>query len=470
MTFSVPVAGSGALPANNSAVAAGRRAPGPRGFPWLGSALDIGRQGVLPFFVDAHRRYGDLVRFQLGPTSGHLVVAPEHVEQILGARQASYAKGRAWDTMRLLSGNGLLTSEGAYWQRQRRLLQPFFTPKAVTAYSREMTTVAAEVADGWERAAAAGQAIELHSEMMNLALDVLGRTLFGVRFADQAKPVGLAVYQAISFVAQRTRQLLPPPLWLPTPGNRRFLRAKATLTRFILDRICSLADDHGTTPAMLAALRDARDPDSGQGMSEQELIDELIAFVIAGHETSAVTLTWTFSLLGRHPEVEARLHAELDSVLAGRLPTLADLPALPYTRMVIDEVLRLYPTAWIFPRTCVQDETLGGFHIPRDSMILVCPYLTHRLERYWPEPERFWPERFASDPARERPRHAHLPFGAGVHTCIGQHFALQEIILALATLAGRFRVRLHDLSPPPLDDQSTLRPARAMFAMPQARA
>lgn len=470
MQFSIPVAGPSELPANKSPTALGRRAPGPTGYPVLGSALGIGRQGVLPFFVAAQKRYGDLVRFQIGPIAGHLVVAPEHIEQVLGARQASYAKGRAWDTMRLLSGNGLLTSEGAHWQRQRRLLQPFFTPKAVAAYSSEMTAVAAEVADGWQRAAQAGQTIELHDEMMNLALDVLGRTLFGVRFSDQAKPVGLAVYQAMSFVAERTRSLLPPPLWLPTPGNRRFLRAKATLTRFIRDRICSRADDGQATPAMLAALREARDPETGQGMSEQELIDELITFVIAGHETSAVALTWTFSLLGRHPEVEARLHAELDAVLAGRLPTLADLPALTYTRLVIDETLRLYPTAWIFPRTCVQDETLGGFHIPRDSMILVCPYLAHRLERYWPEPEKFRPERFLSDGASQRPRHAYLPFSAGLHTCIGQHFSMQELVLALATLAGRCRVRLHDQSPPPFDAQSTLRPARAMFATPQVRA
>lgn len=469
MSVSIPVAGAGDLPANKPQQNTGRRAPGPTGIPLLGSAIRIGQQGVLPFFIDAHRRFGDLVRFQIGTLSGHLVVAPEHVEQVLGPRRESYAKGRSWDTMRLLTGNGLLTSEGAHWQRQRRLLQPFFTARAVAAYSHEMVTVASEIADSWQQAAAAGRPIELHDEMMQLALDVLGRTLFGVRFSDQAKSVGSAVYEGISFVGRRTRQLVPPPLWLPTPGNRRFLNAKATLSRFILDRICSLSSDGQNAPAMLAALRDARDPETGQGMSEQELIDELITFVIAGHETSAVALTWTFWLLGGNPTVESRLHAELDTVLGGRPPALADLPALAYTRMVIDEALRLYPTAWIFPRTCVQDENLGGYHIPRDSMILVCPYLTHRLERYWPEPERFLPERFLPEVARERPRHAYLPFSAGLHTCIGQHFSMQELVLALATLAQRFRVRLHDPRQPPLDAQSTLRPGGPVLASPEAR-
>lgn len=469
MSASVPVADPVVLPPPQPPLQAGHSAPGPLGYPWLGSAIDIGRQGVLPFFVDIHRRYGDLVRFQIGPRSGHLVVAPELIEQVLGARRESYIKGRDWDTMRLLTGDGLLTSDGPYWQRQRRLLQPFFTAKVVAAYFQAMTEVVTEVAQNWQQATTSRQPIELHHEMLSLALDVLGRTLFGVRFSDQTSSVSLVVYEAIRFVSQRTRQLLPPPMWLPTPGNRRFLRAKATLTRFIVDRICSLSSDAQATPAMLAALRDARDPETGQGMSQQELIDELISFVIAGHETSAVALSWTFSLLGRNPDVEQRLHAELDLVLAGRPPGLTDLPALPYTRMVLDEALRLYPTVWIFPRTSVKDESLGGFHIPRDSMILVCPYLTHRLERYWPEPERFQPERFLPEASRARPRHAYLPFGAGPHTCIGQHFAVQELVLALATLAQRFRVRLHDLNPPPLDAESTLRPGAPLYATPERR-
>lgn len=469
MSASARIFGSASPAASVRAARGPKRAPGPSGYPLLGSALDVDRQGILTFFIRAHRQYGDLVRFNVGPIAGHLVVAPAHIEQILGPRRESYVKGRSWDTMRLLTGNGLLTSEGAHWQRQRRLLQPFFTTKAVAAYSQEMIAVAAEVATSWEAAAAHARPIEIHSEMMNLALDVLGRTLFGVRFSDQARPIGEAVYAGMQFVAQRTRMLLPPPLWLPTPGNRRFLNAKRLLTRFILDRICNLSAEKGGAPAMLTALREARDPETGAGMSQQELIDELITFVIAGHETSAVALTWTFSLLGRNPAVEERLHAELDTVLSGRLPTLSDIPALVYTRQVIEEALRLYPTAWIFPRTCAQDEELSGYRIPRGSMILVCPYLTHRLECHWPEPERFLPERFSAESARTRPRHAYLPFSAGLHTCIGQHFSMQELILSLATLAQRFHLQLHSSDPPPIDAESTLRPGAPIFATPKRR-
>lgn len=455
--------------ASSATTPAAAHAPGPVGIPLLGSALDIDRMGILPFFESAHRTHGDLVRFKIGPLSGHLVVGPDLIEQILGPRRDSYGKGRSWDTMRLLTGDGLLTSEGAHWQRQRRLLQPFFTAKAVAAYSQEMTAVADELARGWEAAGAEGRPVELHAEMMNLALDVLGRTLFGVRFSDQAQAVGRAVYDGMRFVALRARELLPPPLWIPTPGNRRFLHAKATLTRFILDRICSSDRDGHGVPAMVSALRDARDPDTGQGMTESDLVDELITFVIAGHETSAVALTWALTLLARNSEAEACLHAELDGVLGGRLPTLADIPALPYTRMVIEETLRLYPTAWIFPRTCVQEETLGGYAIPRGSMILVCPYLTHRLPAVWSEPDRFRPERFSPSLARTRPRHAYVPFSAGPHTCIGQHFSMQELILALATLAARFRLKLHAPEIIPLDADSTLRPGIPIHATPQRR-
>ena len=469
MSTSFPIAGSADLPGRATVRERVRAAPGPAGLPLVGSALAIGQQGILPFLVAAHRRYGDLVGFRIGPQSAHLVVGPALIEQVLGARRESYVKGRDWDTMRLLTGNGLLTSDGSHWQRQRRLLQPFFTAKAVATHAHEMTCVAAETAERWTAAAVAGRSLELHEEMLGLALDVLGRTLFGVRFSDQAQSVGHAVSEAIRFVAQRSRQLLPPPLWLPTPGNRRFLAAKAALVRFIRERIFCLADGAHDTPAMLAVLQQAHDPVTGQRMSDAELIDELITLVIAGHETSAVALTWTLCLLGRNPEAEAQLHRELDAVLAGRLPTLADVPALTYTRRVLDEALRLYPTAWVFPRTCLRDERLGDCDIPQGSMILVCPYLTHRLPEYFPQPERFLPERFDSEDAPARPRHAYLPFGAGPHTCIGQHFAMQELVLSLATLTQRIQLRLHDSRLPPMDAESTLRPGAPVYATPLLR-
>jgi len=205
--------------------------------------------------------------------------------------------------------------------------------------------------------------------------------------------------------------------------------------RFIRERIFCLADGAHDTPAMLAVLQQAHDPVTGQRMSDAELVDELITLVIAGHETSAVALTWTLCLIGQNPEAEVQLHRELDAVLAGRLPTLADVPALTYTRRVLDEALRLYPTAWVFPRTCLRDERLGDCHIPQGSMILVCPYLTHRLPEYFPQPERFLPER-----SQNRHRAAWIPFALGQHQCIGKEYAMLEGQLVLANLAQRYRI------------------------------
>ena len=223
-----------------------------------------------------------------------------------------------------------------------------------------------------------------------------------MRFSDQAQSVGHAVHEAIRFVAQRTRQLLPPPLWLPTPGNRRFLAAKATLVRFIRDRICNHGDGAHDTPAMLAALQQAQDPVTGQRMSDAELIDELITLVIAGHETSAVALTWTLCLLGRNPEAEAQLQRELDAVLAGRLPTLADVPALTYTAASSTKrcgCIRRPGSSSHLPA----GRAAGRLPYSQGSMILVCPYLTHRLPEYFPQPERFLPDRFGSEDAPARP-------------------------------------------------------------------
>jgi cytochrome P450 len=411
----------------------------------LGDLLSIHQQGLLPFFRDVHHRFGDLVRVRLGPLPAYLVVAPALVEQVLLGSREGYKKGRSFDSMRLLIGDGLLTSEGALWQRQRRLLQPFFTRAAVAGYVDAMGAAVGDLLVGWDRAAATGQPLLLTSEMMSLAMDVIGRCLFGIKLAAEAAQVGDAVYDCLLFTSRRTRQLAPPPLWVPTPANRAFVRARRLVTDFILSRIAARtapADSAAVQEAgLLDALTQAHDSGSGDGMSQKQFVDEILTFFLAGHETTAVGLTFTLHLLSQHPEVEARLHEEVDRVLAAQPPTAHDLEALPYTRQVIDEALRLYPPLWIFPRTAAREQRLGGFTVPEGAMMLIAPYLTHRLPGLWPDPERFDPERFRPEQSAARPRHAYLPFGLGPRACIGQHFALQEMVLAVAAIAQRFSLR-----------------------------
>ncbi|MFO0573022.1 MAG: cytochrome P450 [Polyangia bacterium] len=452
--------------------------PGPRGQPVLGDLLRIHQQGLLPFFRDVHQRFGELVRVRLGPLPAYLVVAPALVEQVLLGSREGYQKGRAFDSMRLLIGDGLLTSEGALWQRQRRLLQPFFTRAAVAGYVEAMGAAVADRLARWQQRSDRGDAeqpVQLTTEMMSLAMDVIGRCLFGIKLASEAAQVGDAIYDCLLFTSRRTRQLAPPPLWVPTPANRAFVRSRRLVTDFILSRIAARAAACGTSSeqaGLLDALTQARDSGSGDGMSQKQLVDEILTFFLAGHETTAVGLTWTLHLVSRHPEVEARLHEEVDRVLAGQPPTAHDLEALVYTRQVIDEALRLYPPLWIYPRTAAREQPLGGFVVPAGAMMLIAPYLTHRLPGLWPDPERFDPERFRPEHVAARPRHAYLPFGFGPRACIGQHFALQEMVLAVAAIAQRFSVRA-PAGPEvavALDAESTLRPGGPMTVCLRRRA
>lgn len=447
-----------------------RTPPGPRGQPVLGDLLTIHQQGLLPFFCDVHHRFGELVRVRLGPLPAYLVVAPALIEQVLIGSRDGYQKGRAFDSMRLLIGDGLLTSEGALWQRQRRLLQPFFTRAAVAGYVDAMGAAVADLLASWERRTDPGgaeQPVQLTTEMMSLAIDVIGRCLFGIKLASEAAQVGDAIYDCLLFTSRRTRQLAPPPLWVPTPANRAFVRSRRLVTDFILSRIAARAAA-GTSSAqeagLLDALTQAREGGNGDGMSQKQLVDEILTFFLAGHETTAIGLTFTLHLLSRHPEVEARLHEEVDRVLAGHAPTAHDLEALVYTRQMIDEALRLYPPLWMYPRTAAREQQLGGFVVPEGAMMLIAPYLTHRLPSLWPDPERFDPERFRPEHSAARPRHAYLPFGFGPRACIGQHFALQEMVLAVAAIAQKFSLRgaAGPAAGVELDAESTLRPGGPM--------
>lgn len=402
------------------------------------------RQGMLKFWTDVWRNYGDVAHVQMGPINTHLVVHPDHVYAVLVRNRDNYARGILVRRVRVLFGSGLLTSEGELWIRQRRLMQPIFQPTNVPRFADIMLQAAAGMTTDWE-SRPRGQPIPLNAEMMNLTRGVITEAMFSVNMDQELKDVGDALSYIPRLIRKRATALLNLPLAIPVPTHVRFHRSLRTIDAFIDATVAYRRDleqrQEQTPYDLLSLLLGAREPETGEGMSDQQVHDELLTIFIAGHETSAQVLTWIWYLLAIYPEVEDQFHAELDTVLGGRQPTLADLPRLAYTRMVIDEALRLYPPAPMYAREAVDGDVLGGYTIPAGSAIMISPYITHRHPAFWDEPEQFQPERFSAGSER-RLIEGYFPFGGGPHVCIGKHFALLEVTLALATLAQRFRLRL----------------------------
>jgi cytochrome P450 len=362
----------------------------------------------------------------------------------------------------MLIGEGLLTSEGEFHLRQRRLAQPAFHRQRGAGYGDAMVAYAERTRARWR----AGETLDVAHEMMELTLGVVGKTLFDADVAEEAPEIGRALTEAFAafslamlpFGEQLQRLTFLPPV-------RRFRDAKARLDATIYRLIAEhRADSRGGRDRgdLLSMLMAAQDTEQGTGqMTDRQLRDEAMTIFLAGHETTANALTWTWYLLSGHPEVEARLHAELDAALGGRLPVADDLARLPYARMVLAESMRLYPPAWVIGRRALEPYAVRGATLPARTVVLVSQYVVHRDPRWWPEPDRFRPERWAED-AVDRPKVAYFPFGAGTRVCIGEQFAWMEGTLLLATIAQRWRLRLvpgHPVTPQPI---VTLRPKFGM--------
>lgn len=430
------------------------RAPG---LPVLGNLVEIARRTNYVGMTDLVRRYGSPLDVRLGKLSLVPLVRPEHVQHMLVEGRGVYQKLTEIDPLRLLVGHGLFSSEGELWQSQRRLMQPHFTPKAVQRYAEDMRAAVAEMLRRWS----AQPRVEALFESMRLAMDVIGRTMFGVPEIGEAGPLGRAIGTALDLASRRLFELSTLPLWIPTAKNRRFIAAKREVDAFIYGLIHKRrAGSTGSDDSrdLLDVLLAARDDESGRGMTDEQLRDEVMTVFIAGHETTAVTLTWALALSAGRPDVMARLHAEADA-LDVDVPGLGDIPRLTYTRQVIDEALRLYPAVWALPRTAAREDLLGGYRVPQGAIVNVLVHELHRQPDLWPDPERFDPERFAPGAAQGRHKYAYIPFGAGHRICIGMHFALLELVVALAAIARRYRWRALDPDVPGVG-VSTLRPAR----------
>ena len=421
---------------------AGRLPPGPGRFipP---SDLQAIRHSPLHALTRIARRYGDVFQYPVGFWTIYVVIGPDGVRHVLQENNRNYTKQTfQYSLLGLVAGNGLLSSDGAFWLRQRRLAQPAFHRDRLARVGQLTVGATGAMLDRWEAIAARGEPLDIDGEMMRLTLEIVGQALFSIDLSDEADALSRAALATLDHIARRARYPLAPPPRIPTPGNRRFLAAIRTLDAAILALIARRRAVAGAGDDLLAMLMQARDPETGEGMDDRQLRDEIITFLIAGHETVASALVWCWYLLSMHPAVERALAAELASVLGGDLPAMDDLPRLPYTRMVVDEALRLYPPSWISTRRAIADDTIGGYRIPANALVVMSPYVTHRREETWPNPEGFDPERFTPQATAARPRFAYFPFGGGPHLCIGNTFALVEAQLIVACVAQRYRLAL----------------------------
>jgi len=393
----------------------------------------------LSFFGNLARTYGDLAHVHMAGEHVYLVNDPRAIRDILVTDQRLFMKGRGLDRAKRLLGEGLLTSEGAVHVRQRRLMQPAFHRDRIASYASVMTEFSDRVRRGWTD----GGTIDAAQDMARLTLGVVGKTLFDADVESQAKEVGKAL--AATMESFWMLMLPFPDLLerLPIPALRRSRAARETLDRIIYAMIAERRTSPSDRGDLLSMLLMAQDEEAGgQGMSDLEVRDEAMTIFLAGHETTANALAWTWYLLSQTPEVEAALHEEIDRVLGGRLPTVADIPALPFVEKVVTESMRLYPPAWIIGRRALEDYEVGEYLIPARSIVVMSPYLVHRDARYFPDPERFWPDRWTAEfKARLQP-FAYFPFGGGARRCIGESFAWMELVLVVSTIAQRWRLRL----------------------------
>jgi cytochrome P450 len=412
--------------------------PGPRGAPLVGSLLQI-RRDPLRFFVETARAYGDVVRYRLAHRQGFLFAHPDQIKEVLVIHQHSFMKGRGLQWAKHFLGEGLLTSEGEFHRRQRRLSQPAFHRERLPAYAAVMSEYAVRSRERWRE----GAVLELHREMMALTMAVVGKTLFDAQVEGEADEIGASLAAIIALFPRFNLPGAGLIQRLPLPSNIRFRRARArldaTIYRVIAERR-KAGGDRGDLLSMLLAARD--EEGDGGSMTDRQLRDEVMTLFLAGHETTANALTWSFYLLSQNPAAEARLGEELDAVLGGRPPSAEDIARLRYTEQVFAESMRLYPPAWGIGRRALRDQEIGGTLVPAGAFVVVSPYVTQRDPRFFPDPEAFDPGRWTPDARAARPKFSYFPFGGGARQCLGEPFAWMEGVLLLAALAQRWRLRL----------------------------
>src|SRR5690349_103559 len=407
---------------------------GPRGRPLVGSLPEF-RRDMLGFFVASARTYGDVVPMRVVNRRLVLLSHPDLIEEVLTVHARRTTKTALLQSLRPVLGDGLLLSEGDTWLRQRRLMQPAFHRQRIAGYGDVMAAFTDRGMAGWRD----GETRDVHADMMEITQAIVAKTLFDADVSGTAWDVGQALHDLMEDFSRRRLSLFRLPSFIPTPTRRR---ARAAVTR--LDHIVygiiaarrASGEDRGDLLSLLLAARDA---DDGSRMNDQQVRDEIMTLFLAGHETTAVALSWTWHLLAQHPAAEAALVDELGTVLGGRLPTVADLPRLRYTEQVVMETMRLYPPVFSLTRRVAEPLQVGGHRMEPETSLVMSQWVVHRDARWFDDPETFRPERWENDLAKRLPRYAYFPFGGGPRLCIGNTFALMEASLLLATIAQRFR-------------------------------
>jgi cytochrome P450 len=428
------------------------------GLPVLGNMLQF-RRDRLALFGRVVRECGEIGGYRVGPLRFVLSNSPQHAQVVLVDRADEFEKTPLINLLRPLLGDGLLTARNAPHRRQRQLVAPAFQHRRIGGYATIMAAYAEQTQASWTE----GQAIDVAEEMMRLTLWIIGKTLFDADVAGESRELGGALTNLLHHTIDQVTSFVPVPRSWPTPRNRRaresIARLNATGYRMIAQRRAS-GEDKGD---LLSMLLQASDTDGGMAtMTDQQVRDEAMTLFMAGHETTANALAWAWYLLAQHPHVGRQVRAEVDRVLAGRTPTLADLPGLPYTLQVVKEAIRLYPPAYVFGRQASRPTELGDYILPAGGIINFSPYMMHRRADFYPEPERFQPERWTPEFEQRLPRHAYLPFGGGPRICIGNHFAMMEAQILLAALAQRVTFDLipgQTIEPEPV---ITLRPKQGV--------
>ena len=411
--------------------------PGPRGSLLTGNLSEYA-PNQLGFLTRTAKQYGDVVRLRFLNVPLYLLNHPDHVEYVLVKNNRNFIKDRAERSGLRFLGQGLLTSEGDYWRRQRRLAQPAFHRQRISAYGRTMVESAEKMLDvSWRD----GETRGIQEDMSRLTLEIVSNTLFGAAISDELEQ---EVGEALGVVMGRFTGgiLFKVPERIPTPANLRFRRAVRRLEEIIYGIIRERRSaPHADGGDLLSMLLAARDEATGRGMTDKQLRDEVLTIFLAGHETTALNLSWTWHLLAGHPDVEEKLHEELRETLGGRAPGMGDLSALRYADAVVKESTRLYPPVWGFGREALQDCEIGGFRVPKGTQVVMSQWVMHRDERYFENSDIFRPERWLDGSTDGLPKYAYFPFGGGPRLCIGQSFAKMEAVLLLATIAQRFRLR-----------------------------
>ena len=430
--------------------------PGPYGHPLMGNLNEL-RLRVLDFFCSLQQQYGDITTIRFSIRKVSYLQHPDLIQHVLQENNRNYTKSLRYEQLKYLLGNGLLTSEGEFWLRQRRMIQPAFHKQRLQLWCDDMVLCTQSTLDHWERKFT-GQKVNIASEMMALTLQIVGKTLLSADVKSDAKNMADALSFLLRAVNVRTRTPILLPLWIPTAHHLKIKKSVKVINN-ILDKVFK---DRRRNPVerydLLSMLMESTYEDNGEHMDNRQLRDEVMTIFVAGHETTANALSWTLYLLARHPEELKKCRDEAEQVLHGEAPTFSKLRELKYLLMVIDESMRIYPPAWMIGRKTIKNDVIGNYKIAPGHNVLISPYALHRDKRYWPEPEKFRPLRFTAEEVKKRPKFAYLPYGGGPRVCIGNNFATMEIQIVLTMIIQRFHFEMIDDKEVLPDALITLRP------------